>query len=60
MRLTYYDLIGQKTLLVTPSEPANFTMQTRMRRETRSFDIMYEPVNGPVEGLKGTVNYSTP
>ena len=35
-------------------------MQTRMNRETRSFTIMYEPFNGPVEGLKGTVNYSTP
>jgi hypothetical protein len=60
LRLTYYDLTGEKTLLVTPSEPANFTMQTRMHRETRSFTIMYEPVNGEVEGLKGTVNYSTP
>jgi len=60
LRLTYYDLTGEKQILVTPSEPASFTMQTRMHRETRSFSMMYEPVDGPVEGLKGTVNYSTP
>jgi hypothetical protein len=60
LRLSYYDLTGQKQLLVTPSEPASFTMQTPMHRERRSFTIMYEPVNGPVHGLKGTVNYSTP
>jgi hypothetical protein len=60
LRLTYYDLTGQKILLVTPSEPANFTMETRLNRERRSFTVMFEPVDGPVNGLTGTVNYSTP
>jgi len=60
LRLTYSDLTGQKKLLVTPSEPASFTMETRMHRERRSFTMMFEPVDGEVLGLKGTVNYSTP
>jgi hypothetical protein len=66
LRVTYYDLSGVQHVLVTPSEPANFAMktrmnkETRMNRETRSFRVMYEPVNGPVEGLTGTVKYSTP
>jgi hypothetical protein len=60
LRVGYYDLAGAKELLVTPSEPANLTMQTRMNRETRSFTLMFEPMNGEVQGLKGTVNYSTP
>jgi hypothetical protein len=45
---------------VTPSEPANLEMQTRMHRERRSFSISFEPVNGAVEGLSGTVKYLTP
>jgi hypothetical protein len=59
LRLGYYDLTGAKELLVTPSEPASFTMQTPMHRERRSFTVMFEP-KGEVQGLKGTVNYSTP
>jgi hypothetical protein len=45
---------------VTPSAPANLAMQTRMHRERRSFTLFFEPVNGAVEGLTGTVKYSTP
>ena len=60
LRLAYADLTGSKELLVTPSEPANFTMQTRMHRERRSFTLYFEPVSGAVEGLTGTVKYSTP
>jgi hypothetical protein len=60
LRLTYYDLSGEQHLLVTPSEPANLVMKTRMHKENRSFTLFYEPVNGAVEGLAGTVKYSTP
>src|SRR5215471_14856822 len=60
LRITYADLAGSHQMLVTPSEPAAFSMRTRLSTNDRSFTIMYEPVNGPVEGLTGTVNYSTP
>jgi hypothetical protein len=60
LRLGYHDLEGAKELLVTPSAPADVTMRTRMHREDRSFTLRFEPVNGDVEGLTGTVNYSTP
>jgi len=60
LRLTYADLTGSQHLLVTPSEPAAFSFKTRLSRDDRSFTIMYEPFNGPVEGLTGTVDYSTP
>ena len=60
LRVTYYDLSGVQHLLVTPSEPATLSMQTQLRRDDRSFTLMYEPINGAVEGLTGTVNYSTP
>lgn len=60
LRVTYYDLSGEQHVLVTPSEPASFSMRTRLRKDTRSFRVMYEPVNGAVEGLTGTVKYSTP
>lgn len=60
LRVGYQDLAGEQHLLVTPSEPANLAMQTRMHRERRSFTLFFEPVNGAVEGLTGTVKYSTP
>jgi len=60
LRLGYRDLAGEQHLLVTPSEPANLALQTRMHRQSRSFTLFFEPVNGVVEGLTGTVNYSTP
>jgi hypothetical protein len=60
LRIGYHDLKGEQHLLVTPSEPANLTMQTRMHRENRYFTLYFEPVNGTVEGLTGTVKYSTP
>jgi len=60
LRITYGDLEGSHKVLVTPSEPFAITVQTRLRKEGRSFSIMYEPVNGRVEGLTGSVNYSTP
>lgn len=60
LRVGYQDLTGPQQMTVTPSEPGNVAMQTRMHRETRSFTLMFEPVGGPVQGLSGTVKYSTP
>jgi hypothetical protein len=60
LRLTYYDLAGEQHVLVTPSEPAAISMRTRLHKDDRSFTLMYEPFHGAVEGLTGTVNYSTP
>lgn len=60
LRVGYQDLTGEQHFLVTPSEPANVAMQTRMHREHRSFTLFFEPINGTVEGLAGTVKYSTP
>jgi hypothetical protein len=60
LRLGYQDLAGDQHLLVTPSQPADLTMRTRMHRERRSFSLFFEPINGAVEGLTGTVKYSTP
>ena len=60
LRLGYADMTGSKELLVTPSEPATFTMQTRMHPQRRSFTLTFEPKNGEVQGLTGTVKYSTP
>ena len=60
LRVRYHDLSGEQRVLVTPAEPANFSMQTRMHRDRRSFTLVFEPVDGAVEGLAGTVRYSTP
>lgn len=60
LRVTYRDLAGEQRLVVTPSEPANVDMQTPMHPERRSFTLFFEPVGGAVEGLAGTVKYSTP
>ena len=60
LRLDYRDLAGDQHVLVTPSAPADLTMRTRMHPERRSFTLYFEPVNGAVEGLTGTVKYSTP
>jgi hypothetical protein len=60
LRLTFFDLTGQQHVLVTPSEPGELSFQVRLRSEDRSFTIRYEPVDGAVEGLTGTVEYSTP
>jgi hypothetical protein len=60
LRVGYQDLAAEQSLLVTPSAPADLTMRTRMHRERRSFTLSFEPVNGAVEGLTGTVKYSTP
>ena len=60
LRLRYQDLSGEQHLLVTPSEPATLAMRTRMHRERRSFTLYFEPIDGAVEGLTGTVKYSTP
>ena len=60
LRVGYRDLTGEQHLMVTPSEPVNLAMQTRMHREHRSFTLFFEPVDGAVEGLTGTVKYSTP
>jgi len=60
LRVTYQDLTGTQQILVTPSEPASVNMQTRLNRNDRSFTVFFEPVGGAVEGLTGTVKYSTP
>jgi len=60
LRVGYQNLAGEQHLLVTPSEPADLAMQTRMHRVHRSFILFFEPVDGAVEGLTGTVKYSTP
>ena len=60
LRVGYHDLEAAKQVLVTPASPASIEMQTRMHRERRSFTLHFEPVGGVVEGLRGTVNYSTP
>ena len=60
LRVSYQDLSGEQHLLVTPSEPVNLAMQTRMHPDRRSFTLFFEPIDGPVEGLTGTVKYSTP
>jgi len=60
VRVGYADLTGSQQIIVTPSEPANISMKTKMHPERRSFTMHFEPVNGPAEGLTGTVKYSTP
>ena len=60
LRVRYNDLSGSQQVVVTPSEPVNLNMKTRMHRERRSFTLFFEPVDGDVEGLSGTVKYSTP
>jgi len=60
VRVRYADLSGSQQVIVTPSEPANINMKTRMHPERRSFTVSFEPVNGKAEGLTGTVKYSTP
>jgi len=59
VRVKYADLSGSQQIIVTPSEPANVNMKTRMS-SSRSFTLGFEPVNGTAEGLTGTVKYSTP
>jgi hypothetical protein len=59
VRVRYADLSGSQQIVVTPSEPANITMKTKMSQR-RSFTLTFEPVNGVAEGLAGTVKYSTP
>ena len=60
LQVSYQDLTGPQRLIVTPSEPAILEMQTRMHRERRSFTLFFEPIGGDVQGLTGTVKYSTP
>lgn len=60
LRVGYYDLDGDKHVLVTPSAPAAVKMRTRMNREYRHFTLRFEPVDGEVQGLAGTVKYRTP
>ncbi len=60
LRVRYADLTDSKWLTITPEAPAMVEMQTRLRREGRSFTLHFEPVGGAVEGLTGTVDYSTP
>src|SRR4051812_6165100 len=42
LRVGYNDLSGHQQLLVTPSEPANLDIQTRMHPDRRSFTLMFE------------------
>lgn len=61
LRVGYRDLQGNPLqLTLTPQTPASLEWQTRMHRDRRSFTLTFEPIGGAVEGLDGTVNYSTP
>src|ERR1044071_7319725 len=37
LRVGYYDMTGERQVLVTPSEPASVEMKTKMHPERRSF-----------------------
>ena len=58
LRVGYNDLEGAHWVVVTPSEPFTVSMKTRMHPTDRSFNLRFEPVNGNVEGLSGTVDFS--
>jgi hypothetical protein len=60
LRVGYRDLEGDRRLTITPDAPALVETRTRLHRERRSFTLSFEPVGGVVEGLTGTVDYSTP
>jgi hypothetical protein len=60
LRVGYADLSGSRELRVMPSAPAALVMRTRMHRDRRSFSLNFEPLDGAVEGLTGTVKYATP
>ena len=60
LRVSYWDLEGNKQLVVTPGAPASLEMRTRLHRERRSFTLSFQPLGGDVEGLTGTLDYSTP
>ncbi len=60
LRVGYRDLAGDRRLTITPTSPASLETETRLHRERRSFTLYFEPVGGAVEGLRGTVDYSTP
>jgi hypothetical protein len=58
LRVRYADLKESHNVVVTPSEPASISMKTKLYQPDRSFSVLFEPVNGTVEGLSGTVKYS--
>jgi hypothetical protein len=60
LRLGYSDLEGPHQASITPETPFSLSMQTRLQRETRSFTLDFAPQGGAVEGLSGTVDFSTP
>lgn len=60
LRVGYRDLQGPHQVLITPETPFVLSMQTRLQRETRSFTLDFSPRGGTVEGLNGTVDFSTP
>ena len=60
LRVGFRDLTGDRRLTITPASPASLEMETRLHRDRRSFTLYFEPVGGPVEGLRGTVDYFTP
>jgi hypothetical protein len=60
LRVGYRDLTGEQQLVITPSEPGTVAMQTKLHPERRSFTLVFQPIGGAVQGLAGTVKYSTP
>lgn len=60
LHVSYRDLTGDKQAIITPATPLTLEMQTRMHREHRYFTLSFDPKGGKVEGLEGTVDYSTP
>ena len=60
LRVRYHDVEGDKRLTITPGAPAVLEMQTYLQPQRREFALHFEPLGGAVEGLAGTVDYSTP
>ena len=60
LRVDYHDVDGDKRLIVTPDRPASLEMRTYLQPQRREFFLKFQPLGGAVEGLTGTVDYSTP
>ncbi len=59
LRIGYFDVGGQQQVTLTPDDPLTLAIRAPLDRDRRSFTLSFNP-EGRVEGLSGTVNYSTP
>ena len=59
LKLGYVDVAGEQHAVVAEGAPLTLEMQAPMQPQRRSFSLSFEP-QGKVEGLTGTVSYSTP